>query len=269
MSTTIPLAEVRARLSPLVGSVEQTHERIVITKNGKPAAVLISYDDLESLEETLEILADPEALSAIKASLADETRFTLDEIRRDLASRSSSTPGHVADGWNQTLGVREADSRDQDPDLLSPSGMILRVKPGLVGQRLVEIITSAQIETRSTAEMLTTLRRAFSKIDSALEVVDRGTAIFVVYLEGDEDVDILATLERPSDAMGDLVAQPEGNEPSKTDKAPTRIDLMKALRESIERARATHAKKPTAKTRTKRKASEAAPDKRTGSARPA
>lgn len=94
MDTILPLAEVRSRLSPLVGSVELTHERIVITKNGKPAAVLISYEDLESLEETLEILADPDALAEIKASLADESRFTLAEIKRDLANRpADSSPG--------------------------------------------------------------------------------------------------------------------------------------------------------------------------------
>lgn len=88
--TTLPLADVRDRLSPLVGSVESTHERVVITKNGRPAAVLISYDDLESLEETLDILADPEAVREIRDSLAATERFTLDDIRQDLESRGTS-----------------------------------------------------------------------------------------------------------------------------------------------------------------------------------
>lgn len=64
----------------------------MITKNGKPAAVLISHEDLESLEETLEILGDPDALAAIKASLADRSRFTLDEVRADLANRAATEP---------------------------------------------------------------------------------------------------------------------------------------------------------------------------------
>lgn len=88
--TTLPLADVRDRLSPLVGSVESTHERVVITKNGRPAAVLISYDDLESLEETLDILADPEAVREIRDALAATERFTLDDIRQDLESRGTS-----------------------------------------------------------------------------------------------------------------------------------------------------------------------------------
>ena len=87
MSTLLPLADVRERLSPIVASVETTHERVVITKNGRPAAVLISYDDLESLEETLEILADPEAVRAIRESLASTERYTIDDIRHDLEAR--------------------------------------------------------------------------------------------------------------------------------------------------------------------------------------
>jgi antitoxin YefM len=67
--------------------VESTHERVVITKNGRPAAVLISYEDLESLEETLEVLSDPDAVRAIAESLADPERYTVDDVRRDLQAR--------------------------------------------------------------------------------------------------------------------------------------------------------------------------------------
>jgi antitoxin YefM len=87
MTTTLPLADVRDRLSPLVSSVESTHERVVITKNGRPAAVLISYDDLESLQETLEILSDPELAREIRDALAEPARFSLEDIRRDLQDR--------------------------------------------------------------------------------------------------------------------------------------------------------------------------------------
>lgn len=89
MTTILSLAEARDRLSPLVGSVERTHERVVITKNGRPSAVLISYDDLESLQETLDILSEPEAVHEIRDALATKERFTLDDIRQDLESRGS------------------------------------------------------------------------------------------------------------------------------------------------------------------------------------
>jgi antitoxin YefM len=69
--TVIPLAEARARLSRLVESAVSTHERITITRNGVPAAVLLSADDYESLQETLGTLADPDLMAAIKEGLDD------------------------------------------------------------------------------------------------------------------------------------------------------------------------------------------------------
>lgn len=62
---TTSLATVKARLSAFVDSVDGTHERIVITRNGEPAAVLISPEDLESLEESIALLSDPEAMAEI------------------------------------------------------------------------------------------------------------------------------------------------------------------------------------------------------------
>lgn len=67
----LPLAEVKNRLSEVVEQVEIEHARVTITKHGRPAAVLISADDLESLEETLALLSDPEVLAQIRASRAD------------------------------------------------------------------------------------------------------------------------------------------------------------------------------------------------------
>jgi antitoxin YefM len=62
----LPLADVKNRLSEVVDRLEREHGRVIITKHGKPAAVLLSIDDLEGLEETLEILADPKLMRRIK-----------------------------------------------------------------------------------------------------------------------------------------------------------------------------------------------------------
>jgi antitoxin YefM len=67
---TLPLATVKARLSELVDRVEQQDERILVTRNGRPAAVLISADDLESLEETLAVMSDPELMEQIREGQA-------------------------------------------------------------------------------------------------------------------------------------------------------------------------------------------------------
>ena len=68
--TITSLATVKAQLSAFVESVHGTHERVVITRNGEPVAVLISPEDLESLEETIAILSDPEAMAEINEARA-------------------------------------------------------------------------------------------------------------------------------------------------------------------------------------------------------
>jgi len=85
MTTTTSLANVKAHLSAIVGSVHDTHERVVITRNGKPAAVLISPDDLASLEETLEILSDKALMERVakgKAEIDAGETVELTELRR-------------------------------------------------------------------------------------------------------------------------------------------------------------------------------------------
>ncbi len=59
------LRTVRDGFSDFVDRVCRHHERVVVTRNGTPAAVLISPQDLESLEETLAILSDPDAMRQI------------------------------------------------------------------------------------------------------------------------------------------------------------------------------------------------------------
>ncbi|KGN38533.1 type II toxin-antitoxin system Phd/YefM family antitoxin [Knoellia subterranea] len=65
------LREVKNRLSEVVDQVEREHDRVVITRHGKPAAVVISTDDLASLEETLEVVGRPKLVRQISESLAD------------------------------------------------------------------------------------------------------------------------------------------------------------------------------------------------------
>ena len=62
MSDTLPLAEVKSKFSEMVDRVQHTHDRIVVTRNGRPAAVMISPEELASLEDTLELLSDPVAM---------------------------------------------------------------------------------------------------------------------------------------------------------------------------------------------------------------
>lgn len=71
VSEQMPLADVKDHLSEVVDRLQREHGRVVITKHGRPAAVVISVEDLDSLEETLDIMDDATLLSEIRESLAE------------------------------------------------------------------------------------------------------------------------------------------------------------------------------------------------------
>jgi len=68
---TLPLTEARKDLSKIVDEVSTLHEHVTITRQGRPAAVVMSVDEFESWRETIEILSDPEAMAAIERGRRD------------------------------------------------------------------------------------------------------------------------------------------------------------------------------------------------------
>jgi antitoxin YefM len=94
--TTIPLADAKARLSAVLDGVRDTHERVVITRNGRPEAVIMSVSDLESLEETLDLLSTPGAVDEINAAEAEIARgeaIGADELRQLMGQRKRAERG--------------------------------------------------------------------------------------------------------------------------------------------------------------------------------
>ena len=90
MSETLPLAQVKSKFSEMVDRVEHTHDRIVVTRNGRPAAVMISPDELTSLEDTLELLSDPEAMRELdeaRRSASEGDYITGDELPARFAAK--------------------------------------------------------------------------------------------------------------------------------------------------------------------------------------
>ncbi len=65
---TLPFSEARKDLSKIIDEVADAQEHVVITKRGKPKAVVMSHDEFESWQETIEILSDPKAMRAIERS---------------------------------------------------------------------------------------------------------------------------------------------------------------------------------------------------------
>jgi prevent-host-death family protein len=79
----LPLADVKNRLSEVIERLEREHGRVVVTKHGRPAAVMLSVEDLESLEETLEILSDPKLLDEIRKGERDVKAGRTVRLSRD------------------------------------------------------------------------------------------------------------------------------------------------------------------------------------------
>lgn len=87
---TMSVSEAKDKLSTLVESVESTHDAVVITRHGKPAAVLISPEDLDSLQETLAWLSDPNhaaEMAEAEDDIASGRMLSLEEVRAQLAKR--------------------------------------------------------------------------------------------------------------------------------------------------------------------------------------
>ena len=85
MAEQMPLNQVKNHLSEVVDKVEREHQRVVITKHGRPAAVVVSVDDLESLEQTLDILSRPALIKAIREGLDDLRGESAPVLSKDQA----------------------------------------------------------------------------------------------------------------------------------------------------------------------------------------
>ncbi len=133
MTTTDSLRNVKDRFSEFVDRVDREHERIVVTRNGRPAAVLISPEDLEGLEETLEILSDGAAVKAL------------------LEAEAAVASGDVVRGVDAVRGAAPvADSVTLDPYELVVAGPAARAiaeqLPEAVSAAVIDFITGALIE---------------------------------------------------------------------------------------------------------------------------
>jgi antitoxin YefM len=90
MAKIVPVREFRTKLSELLSDVADRRDHVLVTRNGKPAAALVPIDEYEALEETAELLSDPDAIAAIEAGLSELERgetVALEDLRRELAER--------------------------------------------------------------------------------------------------------------------------------------------------------------------------------------
>ncbi len=93
---TLPLSEVKARLSEIADEVDRTHRRVQVTKNGRSYVVLISAEDLASLEATVELLSDPAAMARVRDAQGEieagdfTTAAEMDELMRNRGGAATT-----------------------------------------------------------------------------------------------------------------------------------------------------------------------------------
>lgn len=89
---TVPVRELRQELARFIDRVADLREHVVVTRRGRPAAVLIPVDEYEAFEETAEILSDSDTMRAIEQGRREVERgstVTLDQLRKELRQRRS------------------------------------------------------------------------------------------------------------------------------------------------------------------------------------
>ncbi|HEX5495498.1 MAG TPA: type II toxin-antitoxin system Phd/YefM family antitoxin [Mycobacteriales bacterium] len=88
--TILPLNDVKARFSAIADEVAATHDRVIVTRNGRPHVMVIAVADFESIQMTRELLAEPGAVSEILAADQEVSAgdyHTLDDLRAALDER--------------------------------------------------------------------------------------------------------------------------------------------------------------------------------------
>jgi antitoxin YefM len=93
MPQTISVRDFRSKLARVMSDVADRRDHVVVTRNGQPTAALLPIDEYEALEETAEILSDPDALRAMEAGLAELGRgetIELNDLRSELAQRRAA-----------------------------------------------------------------------------------------------------------------------------------------------------------------------------------
>ncbi len=87
MARLIPFTQARSELSNILDDLAARHEHFVITRGGRPAAVVLSVDEYECLQETLDVLGDDQLMAQLEAPDDDADLLEWDEVKRDLQAK--------------------------------------------------------------------------------------------------------------------------------------------------------------------------------------
>jgi len=147
MAKTMPISEVKTRLPELVSGVEEREDEIVVTRNGKPAAVLINYDEYERLKETLDVLSDPVSMRQI----AQSKRFYAKQQQGESFEALFGEPLISVNGANDNGGYR--------PDIPPPIAELIRYLPPELKRDIKQALRSLSSDPFCGTPLIGELRR--------------------------------------------------------------------------------------------------------------
>jgi prevent-host-death family protein len=137
MTDVLPFSEVKAHPSELADRVEVQHERIMVTRNGRPSFVLMSPDDLESLEETLDIVRDDDLMKSLRKSRVEAASGK----RLKLKDHPQETPVYEVEITPEGLRhLNKLSPKIQDAALASVFGQIAANRARLSKPLLGELV---------------------------------------------------------------------------------------------------------------------------------
>ena len=87
MTKHVPVKDLRRDLGPLLDEVSERREHIVVTKHGRPTAVIVPHDEYTALEETADVLSDRATMTALADGLAADPGddVSLEDLRAEIA----------------------------------------------------------------------------------------------------------------------------------------------------------------------------------------
>ena len=132
MAQIVPFTDARARFTELLDDVEARHEHVVVTRKGRPAAVVVSPEEWDAIDETLEVLQDEETLDELRESAKDVKADRLFGLE-DFGANSGSSELRLTRGAKDRL---EALPKAVQEAVLQTL-LLIHGEPEKMGKRLV------------------------------------------------------------------------------------------------------------------------------------
>ncbi len=120
LPSTLTASDARTNFYDLADEASKNSRRFTITLHGKPSVVIMSLDEVESLEETIDVMSDPELVESIRRGEEDIKAgrvYTLEEVIKDLKLNDSRIQRRVQKTNKKSRSTRTAESSSKNPNI--------------------------------------------------------------------------------------------------------------------------------------------------------